>query len=451
VQVNSIKKMHELRHEFTSRTISPWGGVKFLQRVLETSGIRDFIRSLPDLPQPGSNRGYETIDLIEGFLTSVVLGARRLEHCGMLRTDQVIGEIYGWQKGMGSASTFQRFFHKFDDQLNAKLFWPIMKHVLSKVSIRYMTIDLDSSVVTRYGRQEKAEVGYNPQKKGRGSHHPLMAFCEELKMVINGWMRSGKSHSNTHAIEFIKEIMLIVGEENIGLLRGDVGFYSHRIMNFLEQRDKPLPYLFKVRMTTGVQKRIIEQRDWRNCDDVVPGAVYSEIQYKSSGWKHSRRVILVGIPKRERSVKSGWLFSEYEFMNRYEFYAFITNTAFSMVEVHRKYNQRGDSENRIKELKYDYAMDAFSMKSFAATNAAFRFVLLAYNVMTIFKQAMMQPRVNHRLNAVKFQCLAIGSYLISSGRKKILKLSAEGKRRHFLEHIFKNVERLKPPYSISIA
>jgi hypothetical protein len=443
--------MHELKHEFTDRKLSPWGGVKYFQQVFVRSGVRDYIKSLEDLPQPGSNRGYDTIDLIEGFLTSVVLGARRLEHCGMLRTDQVIREIFGWQKGMGSASTFQRFFHKFSEELNAKLFWPIMKHVLSKVTIRYLTIDLDSSVVTRYGKQQKAEVGYNPQKKGRPSHHPLMAFCEELKMVIDGWMRRGKAHSNSNAIEFIEEILQIVDRENIGLLRGDVGFYSHRIMNFLEKEEKPIPYLFKVRMTTGVQKKIVEQQNWHPSNDVIAGAIYSEIQYKSSGWKNTRRVILVGIPKKEQTSKSGWLFAEYEFLHRYEFYAFITNTKYSMIDIHRKYNQRGDTENRIKELKYDYAIDAFAMKSFAATDAAFRFVLLAYNLMTIFKRAMMQPRINHRLSTIKFQCLAIGSYLVNSGRSKILKLSAEGRRRHFLEHIFKNVEHIKPPYSFSIA
>jgi hypothetical protein len=443
--------MHELKHEFTDRKISPWGGIKYFQQVFVRSGIRDYISSVDGLPQPGSNRGYQTIDLIEGFLTSVILGARRLEHCGMLRTDEVIRQIYGWQKGMGSASTFQRFFHKFDDGLNAKLFWPIMKFVLSRVAIGFMTIDLDSSVIPRYGKQQKAEVGYNPKKRGRPSHHPLMAFCEELKMVVNGWMRSGKTQSSTNAIEFLEEVLQIVGENNVGLLRGDVGFYSHRIMNFLEQRAKPIPYLFKVRMTTGVQKKILEQQRWHNCDDVVKGAIYSEIQYKSSGWKNSRRVIITGIPKKEKTSNSGWLFSEYELMDRYEFHAFVTNATYSMVEIHRKYNQRGDSENRIKELKYDYAIDAFAMKSFAATDAAFRFVLLAYNIMTIFKQAMMQPRVNHRLSTVKFQCVAIGSYLVSSGRKKILKLSAEGKRRHFLEHIFKNVSSISPPYTFSIA
>jgi hypothetical protein len=392
------------------------------------------------------------IDLVEGFLTSVILGARRLEHCGMLRTDQVLREIFGWQKGMASASTFQRFFHRFDAERTARLSAPTQKFIQAQVSIDYMTIDLDSSVLPRYGKQQKAEVGYNPSKKGRPSHHPLMAFCEETKMVVNGWMRGGKAQSSTQALEFLTGTLQIAGgEQKVGLLRADVGFYSHRIMSFLEQRSRPVPYLIKARMTTGVQKRILEQKRWHGCSDVAKGAIYAEISYQSSGWKEGRRMVLAGLPRKEKPGAEGWLFEEYQLLERYDFHAFVTNATYSMVEVHRRYNQRGDSENRIKELKYDYAIDAFAMHSFAATDAAFRFVLIAYNVMAIFKQAMLQPRVNHRLSTVKFQCIAIGSYLVQSGRKKILKLSAEGKRRHFLEHIFKKTAEKSPPYSFSIA
>jgi hypothetical protein len=75
----------------------------------------------------------------------------------------------------------------------------VQKFILAQVSIGYMTLDLDSSVLPGYGKQEKAEVGYNPGKKGRPSHHPLMAFCEETKMVVNGWMRGGKAQSSTNA------------------------------------------------------------------------------------------------------------------------------------------------------------------------------------------------------------------------------------------------------------
>ena len=129
----------------------------------------------------------------------------------------------------------------------------------------------------------------------------------------------------------------------------------------------------------------------------------------------------------------------------------MTNSDLSMVEAHRRYNQRGDAENRIKELKYDYALDGFAMNKLKSTEAAFRFVLIAFNVMTIFKQMVMKSPVNHRLSTVRFQCIAIGSYLVESGRKKILKLAAAGKRRHFLEHLFENVEKIKPPYRFSNA
>jgi len=56
-----------------------------------------------------------------------------------------------------------------------------------------MTLDVDSTVITRFGDQEGAEVGYNPRYKGRESHHPILAFLAEPKMVTNAWIRSGDS------------------------------------------------------------------------------------------------------------------------------------------------------------------------------------------------------------------------------------------------------------------
>lgn len=91
--------MHELAYEFTSRKISPWGGIKFFHGTYIRSGIREILKKLP-LPSPGSNSGYNPVDLIEGFLCSVVLGSKRLAHTGMLRTDEVVKEIFGWSKGM---------------------------------------------------------------------------------------------------------------------------------------------------------------------------------------------------------------------------------------------------------------------------------------------------------------------------------------------------------------
>ena len=437
--------MHELAHEFTERKISPWGGIKYFHKTYVTSGIRQFL-STQDLPEPGSNRGYSPLDLIEGFMASVILGARRMEHSGMLRMDQVIGEIFGWKKGMASASTFSRFFNKFDLERNDKVFPQLMKFILSLVPIRYMTIDIDSTVITRYGKQEHAVKGYNPEKKGRPSHHPIMAFSDELKMVVNAWMRTGDSHSSTDATKFMDEVFQIVDPVNIGLLRGDAGFYSQKIMKHLEERDHPVPYLFRAKITSALMGEILSFKRWWHSNDVVKGASYIEMDYQATTWNTPRRVVVVRVPKREGKKVQKELFEQYEQLSLYEYSAFVTNTDLSLVEVHRRYNQRGDSENRIKELKYDYGIDGFALQNFGGMEAAFRFILVAFNIMTILKQALLSSPKNYRLSTLKFQCIAIGSYLVKNGRKLKMKLSAEGRRRHFLKHLFQNLEHIRPPY-----
>jgi hypothetical protein len=91
------------------------------------------------------------------------------------------------------------------------------------------------------------------------------------------------------------------------------------------------------------------------------------------------------------------------------------------------------------------------LKKFGAMEAAFRFIMIAYNIMALFRQKIMTSGNAKRLQTIKFQCIAIGSYLVKSGRKKKLKLAAEGKRRHFLEHFFSKLEVLDSPFKFSTA
>lgn len=442
--------MHELAHEFTSRRISPWGGVKFFQQTYEKTCLKQHMMQLP-LPAPGSNRGYCATDLVEGFMTSVVLGAKRLDHSGMLRTDEVVKEIFGWKKGMASASTFSRFFAKFDVQKNNQIFPSLMRRFWEQMDIKQMTVDIDSTVITRYGEQECAVKGYNPQKRNRASHHPLMAFCDELKMVVNAWMRSGDSHSLTQCEEFLEETIGIVGEGRIGLIRGDVGFYSDKIMRLLENRDQPIGYLFRVKMTAPILAELVKRSRWYSNDDVIEGACYREIKYQGTKWEKQRRVVLVRIPDNHKKSNQGELFEEYAEFSKYRYCAYVTNSTLPAVTIHWLYTMRADAENRIKELKYDYGIDGFALHSFGAMEAAFRIIMIAFNIMALFKQAVMTSTKHPRLSTVRFQCIAIGSYLITRGRKTIMKLSAEGKRRHFLSHFFDNLELVKPPFSFSNA
>ncbi len=50
--------------------------------------------------------------------------------------------------------------------------------MFGQLAINGITLDLDSTVMTRYGKQEAAVRGYNPAKRRRASHHPLIRHAK---------------------------------------------------------------------------------------------------------------------------------------------------------------------------------------------------------------------------------------------------------------------------------
>lgn len=68
----------------------------------------------------------------------------------------------------------------------------------------------------------------------------------------------------------------------------------------------------------------------------------------------------------------------------------------SNIQAWRTYRGRADCENRIKELKADFGLDAFNMRDFRATEAALGFAMLAYNLKSLFRQAACAPESSTR-------------------------------------------------------
>jgi hypothetical protein len=439
--------MNGLSYKFTEKVVSPWGGMRLIEETYRRSELKQYLEECPYLPVSGSNRGYNPVDLIEGFIVSVILGATRLAHSGTLRNDEVIQRIFRWKKGMASQSTFSRFFRKFGQKRNDSLFPTLNRFWFSQLHLDKMTIDLDSTIITRHGNQEGVARGYNPKRKGRGSHHPLIAFVAEAKMVANAWMRSGDTHTNTSFIEFYNELLRIIPVERIGLFRADSGFCTETIMEAMESQNAK--FIVAARMMGPLVRRIFEHTNWFPIED---GYWTASFPYQAKGWTKPRRMVIVRKDSGNHPDTGGkLLFPEIEEFERYKYVAFATNVEFSDVLVWQLYNQRADCENRIRELKYDYGIEGFCMNDFFATEAAFRWTMVAYNLMSLFRLQVLNHKHHPVLSTMRFQCIAIGSYLTKKGRKTTLRLSAKQKRRQFLEKLFTKVSNLSPPFQISNA
>ena len=215
--------MVNLPIEYSDKPVTPFGGMSLMKRFLDQTKIREQLDGL-NLPEPGSNRGYDAKHVIESFWLSIWTGASRYIHCDWLRNDSVLQSIFGWRE-TPSQSTYSRFFGKFSQARNTEVFPSLQQWFFNQINVDNITLDFDSTVITRYGDQQGSAKGYNPNKGGRNSHHPLMAFVADVEMVANFWLRSGDAGSANNFEAFLFQTLSHLQNKKIGLLRADSGFY----------------------------------------------------------------------------------------------------------------------------------------------------------------------------------------------------------------------------------
>lgn len=433
---------------FTDREITPWGGMVFLKQMLQKIGFSKVIELNGDLPVSGSNRGYKSTTIIESFIASIWCGANKFLHTEVTRHDAVLGNIFGWQRTPGQ-DTFKRFFSKFDQAKNQRISDYFYKWIFDNFRFDNFTLDIDSSVMTRYGSQQGSKKGYNPTKKGRPSHHPLIAFIADVKLVANMWLRSGDTSSSNNFLNFLADTLSKLKGKTISLIRLDSGFFNSAIMDYLE--DINIDYIIAAKFTHPIQRIIYANTNWMMLDT---GVEICEQIYKSESWSKARRIVIVRQRIKDRPKATGKqlsLFMEEEIHLNYRYSAYVTPMKLAPAEIWRLYRGRGDAENRIKELKYDFGFDSFNLQSFFGTEAALTFAMIAYNLMALFRTFILQEKTQKTLSTLRFRTFAIGAYFEKVNGKLILKMALNKKRRHWFKGIWGQTCTFNYPFEFSIA
>jgi hypothetical protein len=432
--------------EFTDKEITPWAGILMLKKMLDRIGFDGCLAGL-NLPGQGSNRGSSPGQLIKQFMTSVWCGANKFEHTEVARQDEVARQFWGFERMAGHKS-FQRFFNKFDLATNQKVFTSLYQWFFKNLQFSNFTLDVDSTIHTRYGTQQGAKKGYNPKKPGRLSHHPLMAFVAETKMVANFWLRSGDSHTSNNIEAFLDDTFQKLQGKKVGLFRADSGFYDKKVLEYLEQRS--INYIVAVRLYAPVQQLIASHKTWTRLSD---GIEVAESAYQSPLWNKPRRMVILRqhVPTRPKATgRSLKLFQDEGIYKQYRYSCFITSLDLPCEQVWTLYRHRADAENRIKELKYDFGSDSFNQQSFYATEAALNFVMMAYNFISLFRQVVLGQKIHQQMKTLRYNVFAIGGYIVKKGNQRILKLSLAMKRREWFTGLWMNTNSINTPLSFNL-
>ena len=400
----------------TARAVTPFGGLSVFIEFLQKIGYRQQVSEhLPvHLKSPNAIDAGETFT---AFLISVAAGARRFAHAGMLRSDRALHALLG-MKRFPTDGTMRNLFKRFTHGMVVQLYEPLWAWQVGRLPERAggYSLDLDSTVFERYGKQEGVKRGYNPRKPGRGSHHPLLAVLGEAHFVLHGWLRSGNTTAGRGVVEFLKEALAkLESSQWIRLVRADSGFFAQELFLYLESVE--LRYIVVARMTKGLKREAARVEVWRALDEIYS---VGEFQLQLLGWDRSRRFVVVREQLQEAKRSPGRKLIE---VPGYTFRVLVTNLPDPPEEIWRDYNQRACIEQRIEELKSDLAADHFCLKEFFATEAAFLGILMLFNLLGEFQRA--SGMIGYRQPAsLRTQVFLCGAILGRAGHRTVLHLSA---------------------------
>jgi len=418
------KDSKKIQVEFTAQNLTSFGGIGLLSRFIRKLNLKQVLDTInPSQTEEISAGQYTISEKILSQVYGLVCDLERPADTEVLQRDSVFQTLTDYQS-YPDQSTHSRFLSSFvvkgAQEIGEKNTQMLLKVRHNFNNYRKLTLDLDSHVKTVYGKQQRADVGYNPKKPGRKSYHPLFCFLGETRDYLLGKLRAGSKYTSGGTIPFLKECLRIIPQHILQLyMRGDSGFYSSPHLFFLEQRK--MRYAIAVKLYPTIQKQLggLEYRD------IGAGVEVSEYEQclKQGKKKLTCRMIVIReeIKEDKPAKKQPKLFE----LKGYSYQVIATNIRQAAPEeVWRFYNGRANIENMIKEAGMGFGLEVSPSHKYAGNMAYFQMGMLAYNLMNWFKEkALNQTQQKKMLKWIRNHFILIAGRLVRSGRSLVLKLS----------------------------
>ncbi len=425
-----------VRVVFTRDHLTRFGGVYLLHRFCQQLHLRRRFHREVSFPQ--RNNSYSIPEMLLALLYPMILGLGRVETTELLRHNGVFQALTGLP-AYPDPTALRRFLRRFALRALPKL-RRLHDRLLAQLCQRPLPLwrvlfDLDSTVLTLYGHQEKARLGYNPRKRGRPSYHPLVCFEGQTKDFWHGELRAGDVHTAVGTVWLLRacfaKLPATVRQIRV---RADAGFFDYKVIRAVEaHRGK---FVIVARLV-GPLKRMIPGLRYT---EVRRGVAVAECQYQPHGWVHLYRFVIVRKALPEEDSAQTTLFT----MGRYSYHAFMTNFRLRPHAVYRFYNARAAVELIIKELRADYPLAKIPTGQFAANEAYFHLLLLGYNVVNWCKRLCL-PSEYHAmtLGTLRPRLLMIPGEFVHTRQGPTLRLPSSPSEQKAITHALARIDRLR--------
>jgi len=400
---------------FSGRSLTHFGGLVLLQQFAQRLGLRRQLTRAIRFPQ--RNHHYSVSESLLALLYPILLGLGRIESTRLLQHNGVFQYLTGLPT-YPDPQTLRRFLDRFAAAgladflaLHDRLRQRLVAHPDPPTT---MIFDLDSTVLTVYGRQEQAAVGFNPKKRGRPSYLPLLCVEGQTGDCWAAEYHPGNTHVATVTLPLWEAACARVPASVRTLrARADSAFYAREIVEALEGHGAG--YAIVARMTRPLQQRVTTAR----YQPVGRTTSLAEFAYQPQGWPGLRRFVAVRRPVPE---EPSWQLSLFR-LGEYVYRVIVTNLDLTPLHVWRFYNDRAEAELVIREMKEAYALGKIPTGDWAANQAYFQLVVFAYNLLNWFRRfCLPEPWQRLTLPTIRQRLLLVPGELVRPQGKPLLKL-----------------------------
>lgn len=434
------KGLQTLGFSFDEPHLTHFGGMVLMQRFCQRLQLRRRLQRALTLPH---RRGdYLPADLILALLFAIIAGLRRLNKTDVLQYNGAFLSLLGLSQ-FPDQTTLRRFLKRLapatirqwvrlHDSLRRELFGRPQPP-------SRLIFDIDAVVLTLYGHQQGARVGYNPKKRGRRSYHPLLCFEAQRQEFWHGSLRPGNAASNTGVVHFLRRCLTKVplGFPRARIrLRADAGYFSGKLVR--EAEILGLGYVIVAREYRGIKQRAQAARFQK----LRHGWEVAEFRYTPTHWKKPHRFVVVRrpLPADPVEAKQLTLFRD----RRYAYHVLLTNLELTPWRVWQFYCPRAMIEKDIRELLYDLPLGKIPTEEWVANVGFFQLVLFAYDLAHWFKRLCLPAEYLHAtLETVRTELLVVPARLVRRGGRNVLHLPRDYHHRELFDAAFRKVSKLR--------
>jgi hypothetical protein len=432
------KGIKNIQISFSEKNITHFGGLFLIHKFCQKLKLKQYLQTYVKFYQ--MNQEYQTAEFILILIYMIIIGIGRIENVKNLGYNGIIKKILGI-KSFPNSTSIRRFLYRLTPQAIRQI---VRVHNLiqgktfrilhTKTSI---TIDIDGTVITVYGRQQRTKKGFAPKRKGSRSYMAMLCF-EGDREFWYGSLMSGNISQVRVAPHIIKRCLKKLPYPIYRIrIRSDAIFYSHWFIEGLEQEN--IQYTIEADITGPMIARI-EQAKWSHYKKDWEVA---EIKYQPDDWKESHRFVVQRRPLPEDPDERAQL-KLFE-MNDYGYRVVVTNLKLKPRHIWNFHNKRAQgAEQNIKELKMNYLLAKIPTHKYTANVAYFQILLFAFNIVNWFKWLCLLDEYHYKtLQTIREQLLCVQARLTKTGHKNKLGFPASYFYKDQYNQAMKNINKMK--------